>query len=75
MKKTSEDQKPEYNDILFRKLNNVKLPDALAHCQDVNCKEAVHSKAIDEYCPNLLECISESGHLTIPQYEPNDKNK
>ena len=37
-KKASEDQKLEYSDILFRKLINLKLPDSLAHCDDVNCK-------------------------------------
>ena len=70
MEKASADQRLEYNDILFRKLNDLKLPDSLAHCQDVNCQNVNHRKTVDEHCLNILESICESGHSTLPQYNP-----
>ena len=77
--KATVDQKLEYNDVLFRKLMELHLPDSLHSCTDVNCKNDRHKSSIDNYCKQLLECISESGHETIPQFVPkpptNKKNK
>ena len=65
-KKATDDQKLDFNDVLFRKLLNRKIPDCVENCNDVNCKDSEHTEHLDNYVKELLTDISDSGHQTIP---------
>ena len=45
----SNDQKLEYEDILFRNLNSMNIPESVTTCSDVKCNDDNHKKQIDEY--------------------------
>ena len=75
-KAASEDQKLDYNDALFRKLNTMEVPESIVSCRNVNCNDQNHKLEIDEYVHNLMTHISDSGHETIPIKESKPiKNK
>ena len=65
-KKATEDHKLEYNDILFRNLMNLEIPDCVSNCRDINCKDESHTSQIDVHLLTVLEWISISGEETIP---------
>ena len=45
----TEDQKLEYNDVLFRKLVSMDIPASVTMCHDVNCYDEDHKKEIDAF--------------------------
>ena len=69
-KKASPDQKLEFNDILFRKLSSMNIPEELTKCSNVHCDDASHKKAIDSYIEELLANVNESGFETLPISKP-----
>ena len=68
-KTASVDQKLEYEDVLFRKLNYMEVPDCLTGCEDPNCQNSDHIDDIDKYVTNLLSSINDSAKETIPAEE------
>ena len=62
----TDDQKLEYNDILFRRLLQMEIPESVKVCNDVNCNDEKHKSDIDNYVEDILVNISESGHETLP---------
>ena len=74
-KNASDDQKLEFNDVLFRKLLSMDVPASVSMCTDVKCNDENHKKEIDCFVTKLLENISESGHETIPLVDPNRNTK
>ena len=70
----TEDQKLEYNDVLFRKLLNMEIPESITACNNVKCNDLHHKEEIDCYVIKLLESISDSGHETLPISVPKGNN-
>ena len=64
-KDATADQKLEYNDVLFRKLMSLDIPEAVG-CRDVHCKDKNHRDDIDKYVKEILEAVNESGKESIP---------
>jgi hypothetical protein len=62
-KSASEDNKLEYQDVLFRKL---EVPDCITSCKDAKCQNNDHIRNIDEYAINVLTSINESAKEAIP---------
>ena len=73
-KKASEDQKLEFNDVMFRKLMMLKVPNCISNCINLKCKNETHVKEIDEYVKLLLYEIIDSGDCTVPKSKPPKKN-
>ena len=69
----TEDQKLEYNDVLFRRLLRMEIPESVRLCSDVHCKDENHKKDIDKYVEDILTNVSESGHETLPIVAPKKK--
>jgi hypothetical protein len=69
-KKATEDQKLEYNDVLFRNLMSIESPECISNCRDLNCKDESHISQIDAHLTKVLELISISGDETIPRNKP-----
>ena len=65
-KDASEDQKLEYNDVLFRKLSSIKIPDEVGTCNDIHCDNDDHIKKIYSFISDILENVTESGFETLP---------
>ena len=72
----TENQKLDFNDILFRKLMMLKIPECVEGCKNLKCTEQSHTQEIDAYVKELLYEIIESGDLSIPKSKPvvPDKN-
>ena len=66
----TEDQKLEYNDVLFRRLLRMEIPESVRLCSDVHCKDDNHKNDIDKYVEDILTNVSESGHETLPIVAP-----
>ena len=67
------DQKLEFNDILFRKLLSMDIPESVKTCNDVKCDNDNHKKEVDSFVIELLENVSRSGHETLPIITPKKK--
>ena len=65
-KRATSDQKLEYNDVIFRRLLNRKVPGSVENCTDVTCKDSNHIRYLDDYVQDILTDISDSGFDTIP---------
>jgi hypothetical protein len=63
-RKATEDQKLEYNDVLFRRLLRMEIQESVRLCSDVHCKDENHKNDIDKYVEDILTNVSESGHET-----------
>ena len=72
-KMATEDQKLEFNDILFRKLIRMEIPESIKVCSDIKCSDEHHKEEIDTFVKELLENVSESGHETLPIVTPKAK--
>ena len=48
-KDATTDQKLEFNDLLFRELMSLSIPDEAITCRDVHCKNRKHIDDIDRY--------------------------
>lgn len=74
--RASEDQKLEYNDMLFRKLINLEPPNEIRTCDNIKCNDPKHREAIDDHLYKVLVSMMESGQETITQSKPpSTKNK
>ena len=77
-KNATEDQKLEFNDILFRKLMMLNIPDCVEGCTNLKCSEKSHIHDIDNYVKEVLHEIMEAGDCSIPKRKPkviDSKNK
>ena len=74
-KNATEDQKLDYNDVLFRKLITMDVPASVSSCHDVHCNDSNHRTEVDAFVLELLENVSHSGHETIPLVAPKKKAK
>ena len=74
-KAATEDQKLEYEDKLFRKLNTLHVPEAIINCKNVHCEDTNHRLELDSYVVELMSFISESGHDAIPVKESKPAKK
>ena len=74
-KAATEDQKLEYEDKLFRKLNTMHVPEAIINCKNVHCEDTNHRLELDSYVVELMSYISESGHDAIPVKESKPAKK
>ena len=50
----TDDQKLEYNDILFRRLLQMEIPESVKVCNDVNCNDEKRNSDIDNYFGDIL---------------------
>ena len=74
-KNASDDQKLEFNDILFRKLMMLQIPDCVEGCRNLKCTEQSHTLEIDQYVKDLLFEIVEAGDSSIPKSKPKSENQ
>ena len=74
-KDASPDNKLEYEDVLFRKLLTMDVPDCLQLCSNQKCQDEQHIAAIDDYAKEILANISESASEAIPIKEIQNNKK
>ena len=74
-KEASNDQKLEFNDILFRKLSALNIPVEVTECRNVHCKDVTHRNKIDSCIEEILKSVSDSGFETIPVSKPKPPKK
>ena len=74
-KAASEDQKLEYNDVAFRKLLEINIPESISLCKDPKCKDLTHLSEIDAYMKAVLDDIAEASEETIPKTNSKSKGK
>ena len=73
-KAATDDQKLEYNDILFRKLIQENVPQAISSCQNPRCDDTEHLAEIDSFVKAVLDDINEAANETIPKIQPRPEN-
>ena len=73
-KDANPDQKLEFNDILFRKLFSMEIPNEVTSCRDIHCENEEHKKQIDSFINDILENVSDSGYETLPLSQPVKEN-
>ena len=74
-KAASEDQRLEYNDVAFRKLLEINIPESISLCTDPKCKDLTHLSEIDAYMKAVLDDIAEASEETIPKTNSKSKGK
>ena len=76
-KMASDDQKLEYNDILFRKLLQAEVPESVSGCRNIKCRNPIHLAEIDSFMKTILDDITEAAEETIPKpnHKPRDKKQ
>ena len=72
-KKASPDQRLEYEDILFRKLATLHVPQGVSECSNVHCDDPLHKAEIDSYIEELLKNVNDSGFEALPISKPGNK--
>ena len=60
-KSASEDQRLDFNDELFRRLMDLRIPSCVQNCRNLQCQDADHISEIDSYVKDLICNIMESG--------------
>lgn len=75
MEKASEHQKLDFNDNVFQRLINLKIPESVVYCNNVHCTDGNHKHDITEHLSIVLDILMESGYDTIPQDSNNKNNK
>ena len=65
-KDATTDQKLEFNDLMFRGLMSLSVPDEAITCKDVHCKDNKHRDDIDKYVKEILDTVNECGKESIP---------
>ena len=66
-KAASEDQKLDYNDVAFRKLLNINIPQSLSTCTNPKCEDENHLSEADSYMKAVLDNIAVAAEETIPK--------
>ena len=79
-KLANEDQKLEFNDVVFRKLSAMEIPRDILECSDVHCEVPEHIAKLDLFVEELLQSLCDSGFETLPlstpkKRVPNSKRK
>ena len=74
-KDANEHQRLEFNDIMFRKLSAMHIPDEVMDCRDIHCDKKEHRTRIDSYISDILESVVESGFETLPVIENKPKKE
>ena len=64
----------QFNDILFRKLFSMEIPNEVTSCRDIHCENEEHKKQIDSFITDLLENVSDTGYETLPVSQPVKEN-
>ena len=52
--------------MLHSRLSNLKVPENILKCCDVNCEIESHNEACDAFLLDILFSVIESSHLAIP---------
>ena len=63
LKDASPDNKLEYEDVLFRKLLTMDVPDCLQLCSNQKCQDEQQIAAIDDYAKEILAGKSLLNHF------------
>ena len=69
-KLASQDQKLEFNDVVFRKLSAMEIPRDILECSDVHCEVPEHIAKLDLFVEELLQTLCDSGFETLPLSSP-----
>ena len=66
-KKATEDQRQNYTETMEQRLKNIKVPDCVNECCDVNCGLECHQDGIDDFLVNILRSIKSTADDCLPR--------